>query len=158
MLFFLSTPEFNNTQSNTQNVKVHLRNGIAQIFDQHQDLMGLVDNNIVEVETASEKTMFVVQDAVFVVSTKGLDQKAEVTGTSVYIYARRAKEIKSTVSLDELAKLTEQKNSEVDALTKVVNEETDPSGRTRLTSKLALIKDEVAFLKKVSTLVKEVKG
>jgi hypothetical protein len=39
MLFSLATPEYNNLQSNTTKVKVHLRN-VAEIFDQHQDLMG----------------------------------------------------------------------------------------------------------------------
>jgi sRNA-binding regulator protein Hfq len=32
MLFFLATPEYNNLQSNTTKVKVHLRNGVAEIL------------------------------------------------------------------------------------------------------------------------------
>ena len=54
MLFLLATPEYNNVQSNTTKVRVHLRSGIAEIFEQHQDLMGKVDNNIVESETNFE--------------------------------------------------------------------------------------------------------
>ena len=54
MLFLLATPEYNNIQSNTTKVRVHLRNGVAEIFDQHQDLMGKIDNNILEVETNFE--------------------------------------------------------------------------------------------------------
>ena len=54
MLFLLSTPEYTNAQSNTTKVKVHLRNGVAEVFNLHQDLMGRVDNDIVEIETNFE--------------------------------------------------------------------------------------------------------
>ena len=74
MLFLLATPEYNNVQSNTTKVRVHLRSGIAEIFEQHQDLMGKIDNNIVEIETnfenKLEKIWFVLQDAVFIVSNQ----------------------------------------------------------------------------------------
>ena len=96
MLFLLATPEYNNVQSNTTKVRVHLRSGIAEIFEQHQDLMGKVDNNIVEIETnfenKLEKIWFVLQDAVFIVSNQKGDSAAaafENEGTGVYIYAKR---------------------------------------------------------------------
>ena len=73
MFFFLSTPEYTTTQFNTTKVRVHLRNGIAEVFDKHQDLMGKVENNRIEIETnfenKLEKFSFILQDAVFVVST-----------------------------------------------------------------------------------------
>jgi hypothetical protein len=50
MLFLLATPEYTNVQSNTTKVKVHLRNGVAEVFNLHQDLMGRVDNDIVEIK------------------------------------------------------------------------------------------------------------
>jgi len=74
MLFLLATPEYNNVQSNTTKVRVHLRSGVAEIFEQHQDLMGKIDNDIVEIETnfenRLEKIWFVLQDAVFIVSNQ----------------------------------------------------------------------------------------
>ena len=51
MLFLLATPEYNNVQANTTKVRVHLRSGVAEIFEQHQDLMGKVENNLIEIET-----------------------------------------------------------------------------------------------------------
>ena len=54
MLFLLATPEYNNIQSNTTKVKVHLRNGVAEILEQHQDLMGKVENNLLEIEMQVE--------------------------------------------------------------------------------------------------------
>ena len=87
MLFLLATPEYNNVQSNTTKVRVHLRNGVAEVFDQHQDLMGKVDNNIVEIETnfekKVEKLLFVLQDAVFIVSNQGLDANSDEKGTGI---------------------------------------------------------------------------
>ena len=113
MLFLLATPEYNNVQSNTTKVSVHLRNGVAEIFDQHQDLMGKVDNNILEIETnfenKVEKLLFVLQDGVFIVSNKGLDVNSENNETGVYVYAKKVKEITSNLSVDSVSKEYEQK-------------------------------------------------
>lgn len=104
MFFLLATPQYNNSQSNITKVKVHLRNGIAEIFDQHQDLMGKVENNLIEIESFSEnkieKSVFVLQDAVFIVSNQGLNTTPENKETTVYIYAKNAKEISGNTSFD----------------------------------------------------------
>ena len=165
MLFLLATPEYNNIQSNTTKVRVHLRSGIAEIFEQHQDLMGKVDNNIVEIETnfenKLEKIWFVLQDAVFIVS----NQKGNATGsvfenegTGVYIYAKRVQEINSSVSMEELSKQYDEKvklfETEKQSL---IGENIDVSDETS-NSKLMLIKDEIDFIKKVMAVVKDFKG
>jgi F0F1-type ATP synthase epsilon subunit len=160
MQFVLATPEYNNSQSNTTKVKVHLRNGIAEIFDQHQDLMGKIDNNIIEIETnfenRVEKILFVLQDGVFIVSNQGLDATAETKGTSIYVYAKRAREISSNISVEEISKQYEQKKSILDAETQKLtgNESTDKV----INSKIFVLKDETAFLQKVLTVVKELKS
>ena len=165
MLFLLATPEYNNVQSNTTKVRVHLRSGIAEIFEQHQDLMGKVDNNIVEIETnfenKLEKIWFVLQDAVFIVS----NQKGNATGsafenegTGVYIYAKRVQEINSSVSMEELSEQYDEKvklfETEKQSL---IGENIDVSDETS-NSKLMLIKDEIDFIKKVMAVVKDFKG
>ena len=160
MQFVLATPEYNNSQSNTTKVKVHLRNGIAEIFDQHQDLMGKIDNNIIEVETnfenRLEKVLFVLQDGVFIVSNQGLDTTAETKGTSIYVYAKRVREISPNISLDEVSKQYEQKNSALEAETQKLtgNTTTDKV----INSKIFVLKDETEFLKKVLLVVKEMKS
>jgi len=160
MLFLLATPEYSNLESNITKVKVHLRNGVAEIYDQHQDLMGKVDNNLVEIETNVEnrvgKNIFVLQDAVFIVSNQGLDKSVETKGTGVYVYAKRVKEITPTTTLEEISKQYEEKNAllesengklqATDSISQVVN------------SKLFLLKEEVTFLKKVVTIFKEMKS
>ena len=160
MQFLLATPEYNNTQSNTTKVKVHLRNGIAEIFDQHQDLMGKVDNNIIEVETnfenRIEKILFVLQDGVFIVSNQGLDATSENKGTGVYVYAKRVREITSNIPLDEVTKQYEQKKSELELENqKLTGNETEDKV---VNSKIFVLKDETEFLKKVFLVVKDLKS
>ena len=143
MLFLLATPEYNNTQSNTTKVKVHLRNGVAEVFDQHQDLMGRIDNNIVEIETnfenRLEKALFILQDAVFIVSNQGLDTTADTRGTSVYVYAKRAKEVGAGLSLDELSKQYEQKNTELENETLKLSGQNSEAAERVINSKVFLL-------------------
>jgi hypothetical protein len=163
MLFLLATPEYNNVQSNTTKVRVHLRSGIAEIFEQHQDLMGKIDNNIVEIETnfenKLEKIWFVLQDAVFIVSNqKDTDSAFESEGTGVYVYAKRVKEINSSVSIEELSKQYEEKvNLFETEKQSLVDQNIDITDQTN-NSKLMVIKDEVDFLNKVMAVVKDFKG
>jgi hypothetical protein len=159
MLFLLATPEYNNIQSNTTKVKVHLRNGVAEILEQHQDLMGKVENNLLEIETnfenRLEKLLFVLQDAVFVVSNKGLETNVESKGTGVYVYAKRVREITSSTSVDEIVKQYDLKNAELEKEVAVL--ETDPNS-TKTKSKVFLLKDEVEFLRRAVTIIKGLKS
>jgi len=158
MLFLLATPEYNAIHSNTTKTKVHLRSGVAEILEQHQDLMGKVENNIIEIETNSdnkiEKILYVLQDAVFVVSNQGLDSTIENQGTGVYVYAKRVKEINSSVSLDSVSKEFEQKTNELEVERAKITDTVDQV----LTSKVILLEDEIEFLKKVVLVVKELKS
>jgi len=160
MLFLLATPEYSNLQSNTTKVKVHLRSGVAEIFEQHQDLMGKVENNIIEIETnfenKFEKSLFILQDAVFVVSNQGLDTTAETKGTGVYVYAKKVKEINSSISIDEVTKQYEQKIVELESENQKLA--TADGNEKVINSKIFLLKDEVEFLKKVVTIVKDFKS
>jgi len=159
MLFLLATPEYNNIQSNTTKVKVHLRNGVAEILEQHQDLMGKVENNLLEIETnfenRLEKLLFVLQDAVFVVSNKGLETNVESKGTGVYVYAKRVREITSSTSVDEIVKQYDLKNAELEKEVAIL--ETDPNS-TKTKSKVFLLKDEVEFLRRAVTIIKGLKS
>lgn len=159
MLFLLATPEYNNVQSNTTKVKVHLRSGVAEIFEQHRDLMGKIDNNIVEIETnfenKLEKIWFVLQDAVFIVSN---EKTVENTGTGVYVYAKRVKEINSGISLDELSKQYDQKVSLLEREKQLLNEQNIDLKDSTKNSKVLLIQEEVEFLQKVISVVKEFKA
>jgi hypothetical protein len=160
MLFLLNTPEYTNVQSNTTKVKVHLKNGVAEILDQHQDLMGRVENNIVEIETnfenKTEKNLFVLQDAVFIVSTKGLDKKVDKK-TSVYVYAKNVKEINSRLAIDEITKQYEKKVSLLETETLKLSAQNSEKLESSIKSKIFMLNEDAEFLKKVLTLAKQPK-
>jgi hypothetical protein len=160
MLFLLNTPEYTNVQSNTTKVKVHLKNGVAEILDQHQDLMGRVENNIVEIETnfenKIEKNLFVLQDAVFIVSTKGLDKKLDKK-TSVYVYAKNVKEINSRLAIDEITKQYEKKMSLLETETLKLSAQNSEKLENSIKSKIFMLNEDTEFLKKVLTLAKQPK-
>ena len=159
MLFLLATPEYNNVQANTTKVRVHLRSGVAEIFEQHQDLMGKVENNIIEIETnfenKFEKSLFILQDAVFVVSNQGLDTSAETKGTGVYVYAKKVREVTSNLSIDEISKQYEQKKAELDTQIEKLSETQENKA---LNSKILLLKEDVEFLRRSLTIIKDIKG
>jgi hypothetical protein len=158
MLFLLATSDYNNVQLNTTKVRVHLRNGIAEIFDKHQDLMGKVENNLVEIETnfenKIEKFLFVLQDAVFIVSNKGLEGTLDYKGTGVYVYAKKVREITSNLSIDDLTKQYETKKASLDLeLEKIDEKETNKA----LNSKILLLREDLEFLKKSLVIIKGLK-
>ena len=158
MFFLLATPQYNNSQSNITKVKVHLRNGIAEIFDQHQDLMGKVENNLVEIESFSEnkveKSVFVLQDAVFIVSNQGLNTTPVNKETTVYHYAKNAKEISGNTSFDAYVAEYEKKSGELTVETEKIAQENAAGKGQILTPKLFLLTEEVEFLKKVVSISK----
>jgi hypothetical protein len=159
MLFFLSASEYNNVQNNTTKVKVHLTGGVAEILDQHQDLMGRIDNNIIEVETffenRLEKMLFVLQDAVFVVSNKGLGSDKEKNQTAVYVYAKRAKEVSSTTTLEEVSKEYENTVKKLENLKEKAAVETQ---NNLLAARILLVEEEINFSVKLMQVLKGLKG
>jgi hypothetical protein len=158
MLFLLATPEYNNVQANTTKVRVHLRSGVAEIFDQHQDLMGKVENNLIEIETnfenRLEKFLFILQDAVFVVSNKGLGADKEKNQTAVYVYAKRAREISANLSVEDVSKQYDNLFKQLEGLKE---KQTDNTDRV-LTSKILLLEEETNFLTKTISVIKGSKG
>jgi F0F1-type ATP synthase epsilon subunit len=159
MQFLLSTPEYNNIQSNVTKVRVHLRNGIAEIYEQHQDLMGKVDNNIVEIESLLdnriEKFLFVLQDAIFLVSNQELGNSSNQKGTAVYIYAKTACEINSMVSIEEFVKKYENKKNQLEQEKKNFLENSET---LYLSSQILVLEDEKKFLEKILSVLKDTKN
>ena len=159
MLFLLATSEYNNVQLNTTKVRVHLRNGVAEIFNQHQDLMGKVENNLVEIETNFENKIerfsFILQDAVFIVSNQGLEGTLDYKGTGVYVYAKKVREVTSNLSIDEISKQYEQRKAELDIQMEILSETKDNKA---LNSKILLLKEDVEFLRRSLTIIKDING
>jgi len=164
MLFLLSTPDYTKFQLNTTKIKVHLRNGFAEIYDQHQDLIGKVENDLVEIESnfenKLEKFLYILQDGVFIVSNKGLENNNEKKETGVYVYARRVREINQNTSLDEIVKQYEEKKDQLQKeFYKIKNlEEENKKQDLAQNAKTLLLKDEVYFLRRAIAVIKGLKN
>jgi hypothetical protein len=166
MRFLLSTPTYNNEQSNTTKVRAYLQTGIADIFTQHNDLMGLISNNILEVETnfenKSEKFIFILQQAVFVVSKKGLppedEKEKRKEETTIYVYANDVREVNSSLSIDDLTKEYDAKESELlnELQIPKVEGESDAIKRAR-TERLRKLKADKLYLEEVLRIIKKLK-
>jgi hypothetical protein len=171
MFFFLSSAQYITSQANTTKVKVHLRNGVAEILNNHQDLLGLVENNLVEIESnfenKVEKFSFIVQDAVFLVSNKGLDiDKKEM---SVYVYAKNAYELNSSLPVNDISKTYEKKKGNLEVLEQKLlieqakqkdlkeTERKKTKEEIKLSSDILVLKSDVAFLKQTLLVSQQLK-
>ena len=161
MQFSLATPEDSKkVLANATRVKVHLTTGIVEILDKHQDLLGKVGIDILEIESSGEnkveKNKFILQDALVIVSNKGLNP--EITPeTGVYVFAKRVLELTSNLSLDEFSKKVEQKSSKLD-IEKQSLADAVSGNIERIKTKVFLLEDELEFDKKVLALIKESKN
>ena len=125
-----------------------------------------IENNRIEIETnfenKLEKFSFILQDAVFIVSNKGLDGASENKETSIYVYAKRVQEITKNTSIEELSKQYEKKKADLDKEFEKVGL-SDVKGAVitvskALNSKLLLLQQEVEFLRKSLIIIKDLKS
>jgi hypothetical protein len=165
MKFSLATPEeTKKVLANATKVKVHLTTGIVEILDKHQDLLGQIGINLLEVESnadnKSEKFKFILQDGVVIVSTQGLKAPtgpAQVPETTVYVYAKRIVEVNTTLSLDEFSKKVELKSLKLDVEKQFLAEV--PGGKMSTTkARVLYLEDELKFDKSVVQFIKELRS
>jgi F0F1-type ATP synthase epsilon subunit len=116
MKFTLTTPTSFYVRGNATKVRVYLRTGIAEIYEQHTDLMGVIDGNLIEVETIDDnkviKNLFVVQDAIFIVNNIEVEPGQQFTGTSVAIHASEGVKLDEE-SEENIEQRTEDKRGEL---------------------------------------------
>jgi len=150
MFFFLVTSDYNTQELNTNKAKFSSTTGNLEILDKHQDLMGLITNNVVEIETTvenkNEKSLFFLQTGIFVISTKGLEKNKK--GTSIYVYASKAKKISPTTSVEEVNKELEEKRLELEI------EKKKTGKQLASPAKLSRLENEIIFCEKVVGFVK----
>ena len=162
MQFSLATPEDNKkVLSNATKVKVHLTTGIVEILDKHQDLLGKVSIDIVEVESnddnKSEKLKFILQEGLVIVSTKGLN--VETAQTGVYVYAKRIIEFTPSLSIEEFTKKVDQKSVKLENEKQVLIEMVNSGlNIAKMKTKVLYLEEELAFDKKVLVFIKDSKN
>jgi F0F1-type ATP synthase epsilon subunit len=162
MYFFLSSASnYTYTQSNTTKIIVNLRNGSAEILNNHDDLMGVLFNDIVKIETTFEnkveKLSFLVQDALVVVSTKGIHKDAQ--STSIYIYSEEARQLTPKMSLTEVSKEIEEATQklEVEMALKQSGTLTSNFSIFSVNFRIRRLEGTIKFLKKLLVIVRDQK-
>jgi len=81
-----------------------------------------------------------------------LDSDSENQETSVYVYAKKVREVNSSVSIDEITKEYDAKQLQLETeIAKL------PEKETKLTSKIILLQEDTEFLKKSLGIIKSLK-
>lgn len=161
MKFVLLTPEYTYKITNPIRIKGYLKNGIVEVFDKHQYLMGLVENNLVEVESNlvnKIENFFVLQNGVFIVSNVVSDIAGAKPETVVYVYAKAFFEVGHNAIENDLLKKYEQKNGELKIELEKLNKNDTTSLDLVLNSRTLILQEDVDFLRNVLLIIKKLKG
>jgi F0F1-type ATP synthase epsilon subunit len=159
MDFILLTPERNYVISDLIRIKASLKNGAVEVLDKHQFLMGLIENNLIEIESkeeAKQARFFVVQDAIFIVADAHLGLKESKNSTVVYVYAKTFIEILKNTSIETFSLYYENKKKEFDQEILQLNNNSTAELNLVLNSRALLLKEEVEFYFKVLQISKKV--
>lgn len=154
MKFFIGTPDYNRVFENTTRVKAYLRTGPAEIYENHQDLLGKIKNNLLEIDTVvdgkTQTYIYVVQEAVFIVSSKDKDE------TTSYSYGNRIQEISVNTPIEELKKEINEKKESLEVESKKLLETGLEDSLSKLIQSTILsLQEDVDFVQKVLTIADE---
>ena len=148
MQVFFVTPEFNETQTNVLKVKAQLRNGGIEIYPNHQNLIGKLSTEIIEILTESKLTFYLVQDAIILVINKEfLELGPKKSESTIYVYAKRALKLTDNLNYSDVLNTYQLKRSEISLL---------KESQGSIATKTLLLNEELAFLKKVLEILKRV--
>lgn len=159
MDFILLTPERNYVISDLIRIKACLKNGAVEVLDKHQFLMGLIENNLIEIESKEETKLsrfFVVQDAIFIVADANLGLERSKSSTVVYVYAKTFIEILKSTSIETFSLYYENKKKEFDQEILQLNSNSTTELNLVLNSRALLLKEEVEFFYKVLQISKKI--
>ena len=161
MQFLLSTPEDNKKLlSNATKVKIHLTTGIVEILEKHQNLLGRVSLDLLEIESNQENKRenlkFLLQEGLVIVSSKGLTLNSTA---GIYIYAKRVTELNSSLLSDEFLQKIEQKyiKLEIEKQT-LLNTSNLKENVGPIKIRISMLEADLAFDKKILFWIKESKN
>ena len=158
MFVSIATPEYTGMKANSLKVRAALTSGVLEVYEKHQDLIGKINNNFLEIEHLVENKVvsscYVLQDAIFIVSNEGLDFSKTTKETSVYVYAKKSVEISKGFSLDQLMKDIEEKRKNLATEVQALKLENDQNNFELLSVKAFILKEDIVFLEKVYEVAK----
>lgn len=160
MFLSITTPEHLYVQPNSLRIKAGLTSGVAEIYDKHQNLAGRIENDFLEVysfnENKEEKSLYLLQNAIFVVNNENLEEEEMSDETSVFVYAKKLIDLSKNISLDSLESELKEKNENLkEVIQKLKLENSDENNFELLRSKALIFQEDILFLEKACSLIKE---
>jgi hypothetical protein len=152
MEFKLITAESTHTIFNVTKVKGYLKNGVVDILENHEYLMGLIHNNLVEIESSEElltqknrKDFFTLQNGIFIVARADSQNGIKKRETTICVYAK-----------DSYKNILSQYEQKKQLLTLELGRENQNSSILNLMVKSSILrlKEEVEFLRSASIFAK----
>jgi hypothetical protein len=140
-------------------IKASLKNGAIEVLDKHQFLVGLIENNLIEIESneeAKRSRFFVVQNGIFIVANANLGLKNSENSTVVYVYAKTFIEIFKNASTEAFSVYYENKKKEFAQEILQLNSNSTAEFNLVLNSRALLLKEEIDFYFKVLQISKKV--
>ena len=156
MHFFLSSSNENKGQTSVTKVRIFLRTGIVEILEQHQNLIGQIANDIIEVETTFEgvvsKELYVVRNGVLVVTNQftPVGDNFEVGKTSVFIYSDDVTKVQDSLTPSIMQSLVESRKK----LDEALMAETLKEVKQMKSAFIETLESEIAYLEKVLKAIK----
>jgi hypothetical protein len=156
MHFFLSSSNENKGQTSVTKVRIFLRTGIVEILEQHQNLIGQIANDIIEVETTFEgvvsKELYVVRNGVLVVTNQftPAGDNFEVGKTSVFIYSDDVTKVQDSLTPSIMQSLVESRKK----LDEALMAETLKEVKQMKSAFIETLESEIAYLEKVLKAIK----
>ena len=158
MRFFLSSPDFSISFENISKVQANLRSGRAEILENHQELLGLITNNLLEIEKVqdnrTERYAYVLADGMLTVLPKS---RSEGNQTMVTLFAKSICSL-HTSSVEDLKQKYDQKQAEFEAEEKKFQLTEEISVKQVLKTKLLILEQETEFAKQCLFFAKETKN
>jgi hypothetical protein len=170
MQVLLTSMDYTYMEHYATKVKVRLQTGEAEFYEQHQELLGVIISDFVQIERTIDNKVeirsFMVQDSVVVVTTpKKEDLNPESPNpnniTYVFIYCKQAIEIDSQTPIDKI--LTNCENLKIKLLKEQENlsfekkENPKDVGVAVLETKILMLQRDISYYEKVLKKVKEFK-
>jgi hypothetical protein len=157
---------------NVGKVKLHLTSGLAEVLNNHEEMVGEIRKNFVEIETSSEGTglknekfLYFIQEGAFII-TKQVNQMGLPIPSgekTLYLYAKHIVEIESKNStlINSIEKILKEKKELLEKTKLNLQEEESEksrlpnNGKKIIEIQIKQINEDIAFFEKALLLIKD---
>lgn len=160
MQVLIISPDYTSMEYFATKVKVRLQSGEAEFYEQHQELVGKINNDLVQVERTFENKVetssFVIQEGAVIVTTpdkgeENTDSPNPSNKTYIYIYSKKALPINSLPdTIDSITSTSDKVKALLAKAQEAAGSETN--------SNILMLQEDVAFFTKALKLAKDLKA